>query len=117
MISQALAAAHGLAAPSGDTLDSVCGQSGPPGIACRLTWDLLHNKTAAQLVDVWLARPVTLILQILFVVLVAIVIRLLALRLIRKITRHAAESDSALFGRTVVTIDYSDYKLEIKSGK
>jgi hypothetical protein len=31
---------------------------------------------------------------------------------------HArAESDSALFGRTVVTIDYSDYKLEIKAGK
>jgi outer membrane lipoprotein-sorting protein len=31
---------------------------------------------------------------------------------------HArAESDSALFGRTVVTIDYSNYNLEIKSGK
>jgi hypothetical protein len=31
---------------------------------------------------------------------------------------HArAESDSALFGRTVVTIDYSDYKLEVKTGK
>ncbi len=30
---------------------------------------------------------------------------------------HArAESDSPLFGRTVVTIDYSDYKLEIKTG-
>jgi hypothetical protein len=31
---------------------------------------------------------------------------------------HArAESDSALFGRTVVTIDYSDYKLMTKTGK
>lgn len=31
---------------------------------------------------------------------------------------HArAESDSALFGRTVVTIDYGDYKLEIKARK
>ena len=31
---------------------------------------------------------------------------------------HArAESDSALLGRTVVMIDYSDYKLEIKTGK
>jgi hypothetical protein len=31
---------------------------------------------------------------------------------------HAhAESDSALFGRTVVTIDYSDYKLVTKNGK
>ena len=31
---------------------------------------------------------------------------------------HArAESDSALFGRTVVTIDYSDYKLVTKTGR
>jgi hypothetical protein len=31
---------------------------------------------------------------------------------------HArAESYSALFGRTVVTIDYSNYKLEVKTGK
>jgi len=31
---------------------------------------------------------------------------------------HArAESDSALFGRTVVTIDYTSYKLETKTGK
>jgi hypothetical protein len=31
---------------------------------------------------------------------------------------HArAESDSTLLGRTVVTIDYSNYNLEIKSGK
>jgi hypothetical protein len=31
---------------------------------------------------------------------------------------HAhADSDSALFGRTVVTIDYSDYKLDVKNDK
>ena len=31
---------------------------------------------------------------------------------------HArAESNSAFFGRTVVTIDYNDYKLQIKAGK
>jgi len=31
---------------------------------------------------------------------------------------HAhAESDSPLFGRTTVTIDYSDYQLELKTGK
>jgi hypothetical protein len=32
-------------------------------------------------------------------------------------THARAESDSLLFGRTVVTIDYSDYKLNLKSGK
>ena len=93
MISHVLATAHGFAAPSRDTLESVCSQHGqPPGIACRLTWDVTHNATAAQLVNVWLARPVTLVLQILLVLVVAIVIRILALRLIAKITAHAAES-------------------------
>jgi hypothetical protein len=32
-------------------------------------------------------------------------------------THARAESDSPLFGRTVITIDYSDYKLEIRSLK
>lgn len=32
-------------------------------------------------------------------------------------THARAESDSTLFGRTVVTIDYSDYNLEIKAHK
>ena len=32
-------------------------------------------------------------------------------------THARAESRSFLFGRTVVTIDYSDYKLQLKAGK
>ena len=32
-------------------------------------------------------------------------------------THARAESDSFLFGRTVVMIDYSDYHLELKPGK
>jgi hypothetical protein len=32
-------------------------------------------------------------------------------------THARAESDSVLFGRTVVTVDYSDYKLVTKTGK
>ena len=32
-------------------------------------------------------------------------------------THARAESNSLLFGRTVVTIDYSDYKLQLKTGK
>lgn len=32
-------------------------------------------------------------------------------------THARAESTSALFGRTVVTIDYNDYKLQLKTGK
>ena len=94
MTSPALLTALGLAAPSPDspdTLTSAC-DSRQPGIACRLTWDLLHNRNATELVNVWLARPVTLVLQILLVLLVAVVIRMLAIRLIKKITTHAAEA-------------------------
>ena len=94
MISQALLTALGLAAPSPDspdTLTSAC-DSRQPGIACRLAWDLLHNRNATELVNVWLARPVTLVLQILLVLLVALISRTLALRLIKKITTHAAEA-------------------------
>jgi moderate conductance mechanosensitive channel len=88
--SSALLPALSLAEHSADSLESACGKD--PGIACRLTWDLLHNETAAQAVNVWLARPVALVLQILLVLVVAIVLRLIALRLIGRITTHAAEA-------------------------
>ena len=32
-------------------------------------------------------------------------------------THARAESNSMLFGRTVVTIDYSDYKLQLRDAK
>ena len=88
--SQALVTALGLAAHPDKSLRDACGAD--PGIACRLTWNVTHSQTAAQLVNVWLARPVALVLQIILVLLVAIVIRLIALRLINKITKHAAEA-------------------------
>jgi moderate conductance mechanosensitive channel len=91
VISQALLAARGLATAPQDTLESVCGGKQPPGIACRLAWDVLHNRTAAELVKVWLAQPVSAVLRILFVLLVAVVIRIAAHRLINKITNRAAQ--------------------------
>jgi small-conductance mechanosensitive channel len=89
VISHALLAAHLPIAPPPDPLVSACGPN--PGIACRLAWDMTHSRTAAQLAGVWLARPAALVLEILLVVLAAIVIRILALRLINKITARAAE--------------------------
>ena len=89
VISQALLAARGLATAPQDTLESVCGKQ--PGIACRLTWDVLHNRTSADLVKVWLAQPVSVVLRILFVLLVAVLIRIAAHRLINKITSRAAQ--------------------------
>ena len=90
MISQALLAARALSSASSDTLDSTCGGK-DPGIACRLTWDILHNRNAAELVKVWLAQPVSVVLRIIFVLLIAVLVRFVAHRLINKITTRAAQ--------------------------
>jgi small-conductance mechanosensitive channel len=88
VISQALLAARALSSASSDTLDSTCGKD--PGIACRLTWDILHNRNAAELIKVYLAGPVSAVLRIIFVLLVAVIVRFLAHRAINKVTARAA---------------------------
>jgi moderate conductance mechanosensitive channel len=105
VISQALLAARALSSASRDTLDSVCADKGQqPGIACRLTWDILHNRNAAELVKVWLAQPASTVLRIVFVLLIAILIRIVAHRLINKITARVAQgggngrADAVLLG-------------------
>ncbi len=70
------------------TLTGSCGDN--PGIACRLTWDITHSTSAAQTVRVYLAGPVSQGLRILFVIVVALIIRILAHRVINKITERAA---------------------------
>jgi len=70
------------------TLIGSCGDN--PGIACRLTWDITHSTSAAQTVRVYLAGPVSQGLRILFVIVVALVIRILAHRVINKVTERAA---------------------------
>jgi small conductance mechanosensitive channel len=90
VISQALLAARALSSASSDTLETTCGKD--PGVACRLTWDILHNNSAAELVRVWLAEPLGVVLRILFVIVLAVVIRYLAHRLINKITTRAAQA-------------------------
>ncbi len=70
------------------TLTGSCGDN--PGIACRLAWDVTHSTSAAQLVRVYLAGPVSQGLRILFVIVVALVVRAVANRVINKITERAA---------------------------
>ena len=76
--------------PGSGTLTGNCGDN--PGIACRLTWDITHNTNAAQLVRVYLAGPVTQGLRILFVILIALVVRAVANRVINRLTERAATS-------------------------
>ncbi len=75
------------------TLTGSCGHD--PGMACRLTWDLTHSANAAQVVRVYLAGPVSQGLRILFVILVALVVRALAHRVINRLTERAATVEAA----------------------
>jgi small conductance mechanosensitive channel len=70
------------------TLIGSCGTD--PGIACRLAWDITHNAGTTAAVQVYLAGPVGRALRILFVVVVALVVRAIVLRLINRVTERAA---------------------------
>ncbi|MFY9926645.1 MAG: mechanosensitive ion channel family protein [Streptosporangiaceae bacterium] len=71
-----------------ETLAGNCGSD--PGIACRLTWDLSHSSTAAQVIKVYLAGPATRLGRIVFIIILALLVRAIAVRLIRKVTERAA---------------------------
>ena len=70
---------HALSAPlaavasAPGTLTGSCGDK--PGIACRLAWDLSHSTSVAQVVQVYLAGPVGRGGRIVFIIVVALVIR------------------------------------------
>jgi moderate conductance mechanosensitive channel len=91
VIPHALAVADAVQVSSGRPkpvgLLMVCGRA--PGIACRLTWDLTHSRRAAELIKVFFAGPVHLALRIAFVLVLALLLRAGAQRLIRKATARA----------------------------
>jgi small conductance mechanosensitive channel len=92
-------AATPVAGPPASSLAGVCGDE--PGIACRLAWDLSHSATAASVTKVFVAGPARSVAQILFIVLIAIILRALAQRLILKVTTRAGERGELRSGRTV----------------
>ncbi len=81
------ATSFGLAQLSG-TLTGSCGDN--PGIACRLTWDLSHSTNAAQLVDVYLAGPANRVGRIVFIIILALLVRTVLCRLLNRVAERAA---------------------------
>ena len=77
-----------------DTLTGNCGDN--PGIACRLAWDISHSSTATQVVKVYLAGPVSQAGRIAFVLVLALFVRAVINRLIKKITERAATATLAV---------------------
>ena len=70
------------------TLSGSCGRD--PGIACRVTWDFSHSTDAAQVVRTYLAGPASQLGRILFIVILALVVRSVLLRLLVRIFERAA---------------------------
>ena len=70
------------------TLTGSCGDN--PGSACRLTCDLSHSTNAAQLVSGYLAGPASRAGRILFIIVLALVVRTVLGRLIKRVTERAA---------------------------
>ena len=78
---------------SPSTLIGSCGRD--PGLACRMVWDASHSGTAAKLTAVYLAGPVNLILKLAWLVILALVARVLVHRLINRVTIRAADAPLA----------------------
>jgi moderate conductance mechanosensitive channel len=80
-----------------DVPDSLAGNCGSePGIACRLAWDVSHSSTATQVVKVYLAGPVSQAGRIAFVLVLALFVRAVINRLIKKVTERAATATLAV---------------------
>jgi small-conductance mechanosensitive channel len=81
------ATSFGLVDLSG-TLTGSCGNN--PGVACRLTWDLSHSTYAAQLVNVYLAGPASRVGRILFIIILALLVRTVLCRMLNRVAERAA---------------------------
>jgi small-conductance mechanosensitive channel len=93
-------AATKAAPPTTDTLFTACGRTQNPGIACRMVWDVTHSTKAADLTMVYFAGPAQLVVRIAFVVLIALVLRLIAHRAIGRITARATRESAEGGDRT-----------------
>jgi moderate conductance mechanosensitive channel len=83
-----------------DSLYEACGRTQNPGIACRLVWDVTHSTKAAQLTTVYFAGPAQLAIRIAYVLLIAVVLRLIAHRAIGRITSRATRNGGDAADRT-----------------
>jgi moderate conductance mechanosensitive channel len=70
------------------TLNYAC-ESSKPSTACQLVWDLSHSTHAARAAETFFAGPVQVGLRILFVVVLALLVRFAARRVINRFTSRA----------------------------
>ena len=83
--------------PPKATLATACGPS--PGIACRFAWDVTHSTRAAELTKVFFAGPARVGGQIAFVLLIAVIFRIAAHRVIGRLAKRAADNAASQSAR------------------
>jgi small-conductance mechanosensitive channel len=83
--------------PPKATLATACGTY--PGIACRFAWDVTHSTRAAELTKVFFAGPARVGGQIAFVLLIAVILRIAAHRVIERLAKRAADNAASQTAR------------------
>ncbi|HEU5157798.1 MAG TPA: mechanosensitive ion channel family protein [Streptosporangiaceae bacterium] len=64
---------------------------GEPSVACRIAWDISHNPNFTRFFRAWLDQPITKMVWVIVAVVVALVLRRIAHRMIDKVTLRMAE--------------------------
>jgi small conductance mechanosensitive channel len=72
------------------TPEQAC-RPGEPSQACRLTWDLTHNLEFTRFFRTWLDEPLSKLIFIIVIIVVAMLLKRIAHKMINKITLRMAE--------------------------
>ncbi|GAA3927314.1 mechanosensitive ion channel family protein [Actinomadura viridis] len=73
------------------TPEAAC-QSRDPSVACRVVWNISHNDDFTRFFRNWLDRPLNTLFWIIVILAIALVLRVMAHRMITRITLRMAES-------------------------
>ncbi|MEW2354506.1 mechanosensitive ion channel family protein [Spirillospora sp. NPDC029432] len=73
------------------TPEAAC-NSKSPSVACRMVWNVSHNTDFTRFFHNWLDRPLTTLFWIIMILVIALVLRSMAHRMITRITLRMAES-------------------------
>lgn len=96
-LSLPVTAAHAAQAAPPDSLEHACGTA--PSVACQVAWDITHSEHAARFAKTYLTGPAQVVVRVGFVVVLALVVRYLAGRLITRISTRAANAPEGRNGR------------------
>ncbi|XVQ09252.1 mechanosensitive ion channel family protein [Spirillospora sp. CA-255316] len=73
------------------TPETAC-RSKTPSVACRMVWNVSHNDDFTRFFRNWLDRPLTSLFWVVVILVIALVLRAMAHRMITRITLRMAES-------------------------